>query len=195
MRPLLNRLKARYKWEFHTFKVDQLETFVSDFTEVYNDAWKHNPQYVPLHLEQVKELFKEMKPVLDPDLIYFAYRDSRPIAFFVALPDINPLLRKTGYSGGLLFKLKWLWYRKKVTLPIAKGLIFGVVESEQNKGVLLALADSFYQGVVKLNRYRWLELSWIGSFNPKMLSFVSRLKAKPHKFHRTYSLDINNRIT
>lgn len=51
--------------------------------EVYNHAWNENVHGVgKMQMEQVEALFKTIKPILDPNLLYFAYYKGRPIGFF-----------------------------------------------------------------------------------------------------------------
>ena len=60
------------------------------FLTIYNKAWNLNVHGVGgMDKEQVEVLFKTLKPVLDPDLLYFAYYKGEPIGFFIMIPELN----------------------------------------------------------------------------------------------------------
>jgi hypothetical protein len=44
----------------------------------------------------------------------------------------------------------------------------------------------FHQGMLALNRVDSMELSWIGDFNPKMISMLQSLGAYKTKTHHTF---------
>ena len=58
-------------------------------------------------LEQIEALYRKLKPILDKELIYFAYFKNRPIGFFIMFPEINQLIKqmkgKINFPGILKF--------------------------------------------------------------------------------------------
>jgi hypothetical protein len=139
--------------------------------EVYNAAWAGHGGLKQLRKEQVIQMFKRMKPVMDERLVWFAYHQQKPIAIFTNLPDLNQWFKYLNGKFDLLHKLKFLWVKK--TKPCKKwtGLVFGVVPEWQGKGIdayMIGEADK----VVKLPSFQYTEyeMQWIGDFNPKMLN-------------------------
>jgi len=45
-----------------------------------------------LNNQQAQLIVKQMKPILDEKLIWFGYYKNEPIAFLLALPEVNPIL-------------------------------------------------------------------------------------------------------
>ena len=42
-----------------------------------------------------------MKPIIDPEIIFFAYFNDEPIGFFIMVPDLNRLIGKFNGKFGL----------------------------------------------------------------------------------------------
>lgn len=187
---LLERLRQKRTWTFRSFNFKEREDFIEDLVCVYNEAWADMGLARPLQISEVRAMFRSMKPILDPRLTVFAYLDERPVGFFIALPDMNEIMSRLGPKMNLWNYMKLLWYKRKSVISTAKGLVFGLIPEVQRTGMGLAMADVFERNL-QGSRYKYIELSWIGGFNPNMLSFVEKIGAKPYKKHHTYIMDIN----
>ncbi len=153
---------------------NEIPKFAADFATVYNAAWAGHGGLKELKKEQVVQMFKKMKPVMDERIIWFAYHNQEPIAIFVNLPDLNQWFKYLNGRFNLLHKLKFLWV--KSTKPCKKftGLVFGIVPEYQGKGIdafLIMEADKY----VLKSPYTEYEMQWIGDFNPKMLNVAQGL--------------------
>ncbi|MEJ7627783.1 MAG: hypothetical protein WKF35_13040 [Ferruginibacter sp.] len=159
--------------DFHAEHIDKnkIEKYAADFTIVYNKAWAGHGGLKQLSREQVIIMFKKMKPVMDENIIWFAYYKKEPVAIFVNLPDLNQWFRHLNGKFDMIHKLYFLWLRffkknKKFT-----GLVFGVIPEWHGKGV-----DSFIIGesakIIQSDKvpYTEYEMQWIGDFNPKMIN-------------------------
>lgn len=155
---------------------NKLDQYAVDFTEVYNAAWAGHGGVKELKKEQVVTMFKKMKPVMDERVIWFAYRQEKPIAIFVNLPDLNQWFKHLNGKFDFLHKLKFLWV--KATKPCKKftGLVFGIVPEWQGKGIDAFVVGEAYKDVHKPGfPYTEYEMQWIGDFNPKMLNVAQGL--------------------
>lgn len=146
-----------------------LEKYAGDFATVYNAAWAGHGGLKELKKEQVVQMFRKMKPVMDERIIWFAYQHEKPIAIFVNLPDLNQWFKHLNGKFDLFHKLKFLWVKR--TKPCTKftGLVFGVVPEFQGKGIDSFMIGEAYKTVVQLE-YTEYEMQWIGDFNPKMIN-------------------------
>ena len=95
-------------YSFKHFESKNFEKFAADFAEVYNDAWSDFENFMPIKYETIRESFRQMKPIVDDKIIWFAYYNDEPISFVVSLPDINPILKKLNGRLDLWGKLKFL---------------------------------------------------------------------------------------
>lgn len=155
-------------------ELGRLHQYALDFTEIYNKAWAGHGGMKQMRVEQVDHLFKQMKAVIDPKLIWFAYHHDKPIAMFVNVPDLNQWFKYLNGKFGLLQKLKFLWIKKTRFNKKFTGIVFGIVPEFQGSGV-----DSFLiveaEKVVRFTPYTEYEMQWIGDFNPKMINLIKGL--------------------
>jgi hypothetical protein len=163
---------------FHVdyFNKKDLQKYAADFTTVYNAAWAGHGGMKQMKKEQVAAMFRQMKPVMDERMIWFAYYKDNPIAMFVNIPDLNQWFKYLHGKFDLLHKLKFVWIRKRKKGTKFNGLVFGVVPEYQGKGI-----DAYIVGeadkTVKLPSFEYYEyeMQWIGDFNPKMINVAQGL--------------------
>ena len=159
----------------HIYK-NQLEKYAGDFATVYNKAWAGHGGLKQMSKEQVLLLFKTMKPIMDENIVRFAYYKDEPIAIFVNLPDLNQWFKHLNGKFGLLQKLKFLWLKKFKPNKKFCGLVFGVVPEWQGKGVdAYIIGQSAKVVQAEESPYTEYEMQWIGDFNPKMLNIANSL--------------------
>jgi hypothetical protein len=171
-------------YTFEHLRAAELGRFAADFIEIYNDAWQGFKNFVPITLPVVLESFKKMKPVMDEKLIWFAYVKGEPVSFIVVLPDANQMIKPLKGKLGLIGKLKFLYYRRKGADRM-RAVVMGTKKAFQNHGLESALFIKLKEYVLPLNKYRELELSWVGDFNEKMLAIHEATGAVFGKKHLT----------
>jgi hypothetical protein len=120
-------LAANPDISFGTIKKNNLEKYAVDFVEVYNKAWAGHGGLKELSKDQVMLMFKKMKPVMDEDIVYFAYHKGIAICMFVNLPDINQYFKHFNGKFGLLQKLEFLWRQRFRKARKFVGMVFGTV--------------------------------------------------------------------
>ncbi|TDN36394.1 hypothetical protein E4631_08805 [Hymenobacter sp. UV11] len=164
------------------------EKMARDFHHIYNLAWGRHAGVKPMTLDQARNLVKEMMPVLDEDILAFAYHDDEPVAFFLNLPELNQIFKHIGHRLNLIGKLRFVWARWRYMRRTDKkllGIIYGVVPEFQGTGVDLALITWTQDRFIKVG-YQDIEMNWIGDFNPRMLVTTRSIGAKIVKTHATY---------
>lgn len=162
------------------------------FLEVYNKAWVGHKGVKPMSKLQAEATFKQMKPIADMKLIWFAFYKGKPIAFFISMPELNQLFKHLNGKWNIWSKLKLYYLLKTNACKKALGIVFGVVPEHQRKGVESALVIAYTKMAWKKNfQYNDFEMNWIGDFNPKMMRVVEQIGGKLHKTHITYRLLFN----
>lgn len=177
----------------YTFKhldTNQFDKFASDFQEIYNDAWKDFKNFTPLEMETIKESFRQMKPIMDPKIIWFAYYNEEPVAFILCLPDVNQILKHVKGKLDLIGKLKFLYYKKTTTVDRIRIIIMGCKQKYQHLGMESALIRCLQNEVLPRNTVKTVELAWVGDFNQKMIAIHEATGAVRDKVHRTYELNL-----
>ncbi|MFN8135394.1 MAG: hypothetical protein U0Z17_09275 [Bacteroidales bacterium] len=179
-------VRQKPEYNFRHFSYKHTEKFIADFMEIYNDAWQFHENFTPTDPQAIRLMLAELKSLLVPEFVWFAYHGDEPIAFELMLPDINQLFR---YFNG---KINW-WGKLKVGL-IGKKRIFtrtrivimGVKPRYQKSGIESALFWHMNTVMQKNPQYTEIELSWVGDFNPKMRMLHEAVGGKFSKRHITY---------
>ncbi|MFT4522298.1 MAG: GNAT superfamily N-acetyltransferase [Bacteroidia bacterium] len=184
---IANRAIEQGGFTFKHLKTNDLHRYADDFTHIYNLAWQQHAHFLPLKSSDVLLEMEMMKPIVQEDLIWFAYYNDKPVAFYASLPDVNQIFKKVGPNLNALGKMKFLWHRAFTKITRVRGIVFGVVPQCWGKGLESALIMKVYEVLKNHPHITATELSWIGDFNPKMLRLLARLGAKESKVHITYN--------
>ncbi|MDH4059032.1 MAG: hypothetical protein OEU76_09715 [Cyclobacteriaceae bacterium] len=154
---------------------------------VYNNAWAKRGEIPELTEAQARHLVKQIKPILDEKLIWFGYYKDEPVAFFLALPEVNQIFKHVNGKLDWIGKIKFVCHTLMKTNKKAFGILFGVVPAHQGKGVDGALIEAWRVGADKSKLpYKNFEMNWIGDFNTKMINVVRQINAEVVKKHATY---------
>lgn len=182
-------VERRNGYVFKPFDPSRLEKFAMDFKEIYNDAWKDFENFTEVTDATIRETLAKIKPIMDPNLIWFAYTDNyEPVAFVMILPDTNELIKGLNGDLNLMGKLKFVWNKFTVKHKKMRAVIMGTKEQYRNQGLESCLFMKLQEYVQPLGHYEELELSWVGDFNSKMLALHQALGATYAKKHSTYLL-------
>lgn len=171
-------------YDYRILDFAQMDRFADDFVQVYNEAWCFHEDFEPLDRAGIQQQFRKMKSAMLPELGIFAYHNDRPIGFFISILELNEVFKDFDGKLGLWQKLLFLMRRKRIRT--ARGIVFGITPDYHNKGIEAGLIMKSYEVLKKINRFDKVELSWIGDFNPKMLSMLKALGAQLSKTHHTY---------
>ena len=181
----IDRLGKREGWRIRSVDMKRLKDEIRVVEEVYNSAWERNWGFVPMTPAEFASMAKEMKTVVDPDLVLIAEKeDGEPIGFFLALPDLNQIFIKIR-SGRLLpfgiFRL--LFGRKKIRT--ARLLTLGLKTGYQASGIGAAMYTRAFQ-VGAQKGYTQAEGSWILEDNGRMCQAMEKIGAYVYKRYRVY---------
>lgn len=184
------RLFANPDYSFPPTTMKDLPKLAEDFRAVYNSGWADFMGVQKLSSEEALSYVNDMKAIIDPRIITFAYYKGEPIGFFVNIPDINEAIYHLGGKFNWWAKLKFLYYMKISRRPKrVYGMVFGVSAEFQGRGVEAAMIRCFEKVAAEnRNRYANLEMAWVGDFNPLMMrmceSYVMAVKFKRHVTYR-----------
>ena len=183
-----DRILKNPDYSVHTYGDIGKDRAIEALLEVYNKAWNLEVHGVEgITREQVEDLYKSLRPIIDKDLIYFAFYKDEPIGFFLMFPEINQAVRHLNGKMNLWGILKFMYYRHVKKIDVALGQLFGVVPEFQGKGIEAAMIKRFTERIVEQKSdYEYLELNWIGEFNPPMIHLMEYIGAKVARTHVTY---------
>jgi hypothetical protein len=173
-------------YRFETFTFEQQDKYINAFVTVYNQSWSKITGTASLSYEKVANLFKEIKPILDPMFINFGFYNDEPIALFVQIPDFNQIVKRLNGKFGWYEKLLAAYHIYRKTNRKLYGVVFGVIPAFQGKGVdggLVAFSSNIHY---KTRRYDYIDMNWVGDFNPLMIAVCKQIGAEVRKQHVTY---------
>lgn len=162
-------------------------TLADKIRYVYNKAWAKRGEIPELTETQARHIVKQMKPIMDEKLLWFAFYKDEPVAFFLSLPEVNQIFKHVNGKLDLLGKLKFVYHRWRKTNKKAFGILFGVVPEHQGKGVDGGMIMAFKKVMQEeYLRYEEYEMNWIGDFNSKMIRVAEQVTPNVVKRHATY---------
>jgi GNAT superfamily N-acetyltransferase len=185
LRNAMARLAQRAGVTIRSVRMKDLKSEVAKVQDVYNAAWSRNWGFVPMTEGEFNHMAKEMKPVVDPDLVLLAEKaDGEPIGFLLALPDLNRAFKHLRDGKLLPFGVfKFLWHKRKI--DTARILTLGLKPGYQHLGLGAAMYTRLLQiGVEK--GYKAAEGSWILEDNHEMCVALEKLGADKYKRYRVY---------
>ena len=188
-------LSNRPGYSFQHFETAKKDKFVSDFVEIYNSAWAvFKEDFMPLAPEVLDATFRKTKAIIDEDIIWFAYFNDKPIAFFILLPDLNQIIKPFNGKLHIWNMLRFVWAKTTHKMTRMRAVAGGVDPAHQNSGVESAIFYKLYHVFKSRPWYKELELSWVGDYNPKMTAIYEALGAHRAKTHITYRYLINDKL-
>jgi GNAT superfamily N-acetyltransferase len=150
---------------------------------IYNDAWEKNWGFVPMTRSEIEHLAKQLKPVVDPEIVVFAEVRGEPIAFGLGLPDYNQALKHTGGELLPFGFLALLWHRRKINQ--ARVLTLGVKSGYRSSGVDALLYHELFHRCHRQG-YPKGEFSWILEDNLAMRRPLENMGGVQYKTYRVY---------
>ena len=189
-------LSKRPGYSFRHFEFRNKEKYVNDIVEIYNSTWSvFKEDFTPLDPVILEESLEKAKQIIDEKIIWFAYFNDKPIAFFVLFPDLNQILKH--FNGKLHFwnKIRFVYYKLTHEMSRMRALVGGVHPTHQNSGVESAIFLQLYNVFKKKPWFKELELSWVGDYNPRMIAIYEAIGARKAKTHITYRYLINKKLS
>jgi GNAT superfamily N-acetyltransferase len=158
---------------------------------IYNQAWEKNWGFVPFTEAEIVHMAKEMKPLIVPGGTLIAEIGHEPVAFVIAVPDINAAFHhingRLTWFGIPIGLIKLLYYFRFKTRT-GRLIALGVVEKYRRAAiaemlVLQVMDEAFKRGFTG-------ELSMTLEDNVMVNRFIEAVGAKRYKTYRIYTRKI-----
>lgn len=181
-------MKKRTKITIRSINLKEYWKEVEKVKIVYNSAWAPNWGFVPLTEKEIIHLAKELRPAIDPDIVFMAEENGKPIGFSLTIPDMNQAIKA---AKGRLFPLgllKILWRTRKI--DGVRVVIMGIIpEYQKIRGIdSIFYWETYRRGTAK--GYKWGEFSWILENNVMMNRAAQLMGARVYKTYRMYQMPI-----
>ena len=185
--------KTRKRIQTRALRKSDFDNELQIIFSIFNDAWAQNWGFLPFTEKEFAHLAKDLKLLINDQLVRIAYVDDAPAAFIVLLPNLNEVIRDL---NGSLFPTGWikmLW-RLKVKCPQSgRILLMGVLSKYQDSMLGAALAyrviDDVHEAGVKCG-IKNAELSWILEDNLGVQAIIEDVGGRVYKTYRIYSKEL-----
>jgi hypothetical protein len=161
------------------------------FIDILNEAWSSNWGFVPFTETEKAYGAKKLKPIILQDTNMIAELDGEPVAFMMALPDLNQKLR---HMGGRLFPFNWaklLWWLRDPKDADFRVPLMGVVKKYQNSRMASQLAfmmiEYIRRNAVAKHGAKRGEVGWVLDDNQGMIAIADAIEAKINREYTIYS--------
>lgn len=158
--------------------------------DIFNDAWSDNWGFVPLEPDEAQHLARELRPLIAAHRVCICEHKGESVAMFVAIPDVNQAIAK---SGGDMLPFGWLKlltglygrYPQRMRTPLM-GVRKQLQGSRWGGALALAMIETVRPAVVERGA-NWAELSWILEDNIAMRNILVEIGCEIYKTYRIYS--------
>jgi hypothetical protein len=184
---IAGRVEEEHGLVFRNMRRRDFEAEVRRFTEVYVEAWRDNWAFVPPTDNEIREMARELGPVLDEEwAMIMEERDGgKVVGACLTLPDYNQVLRVV---DGRLLPFAWIKaLRARRRIDSFRVLALGVKEEYRRTGVAARLYKEHWDLVTRPGtRMPGGEMGWILETNTAMNAGMEAMGGKVVKTYRVY---------
>ncbi len=187
IRRVAELVRKRYKITMRNPDMKDVKGELRRLKEIYNNAWEKNWGFVPVTDAEVDSMAEEIVPIVDPDVIFFAEVDGKPVGVILPLPNYNEVLI---HMNGRLFPFGWakfLWYRRKIKL--LRTFAMGVIKEYRNRGVDALMYYEMAKAALKRG-YTKTEMSWTLETNTVVNNTLRNLGGEVYRIYRIYQMPV-----
>jgi hypothetical protein len=157
---------------------------------ILNDAWSKNWGFVPFTEREIAYGAKKLRPLVREELTRIAELDGRPVAFMLALPDVNEPLARIGsrlFPFGWITMLRWL---RKPRARTARVPLMGVLKEFHNSRLASQLAfmmiSEIREDTTRANGTERGEIGWILEDNQGMVAIADAIESEINREYAIY---------
>lgn len=188
---ITDRIESSPGVNLRPIDMKNLERDAEYIRQIYNKAWSEQDieerehEFTELSREDVRQMVKQLKPIMIPESVLIAFVGDEPASFIVCVPDLNEISAET--KG----KLKW-WhlpklFRFKRRAKHLRTTVYGTLPKYRKLGLE---ALTFVRGIQMTKAaaptLEYLEGTWVSEKNWLMQRSLEALGCHHHKTHRTY---------
>ena len=183
LRRVSELVKTRQSLVIRTLNMKDFDNEVRTIRDLYNRGWSRNWGEVPMTDEEFMYSAKDLKAIVNPELVQIVESKGVPVGFALTLPDLNQIMIKN--KGGYLlpFLFRYLFFKKRINA--ARIVILGVLPEYVNTGIGGVL---FYEAGTRAvaRGHPTGEASWILEDNVMMIRGAELMNGERYKTYRIY---------
>ena len=179
----IERLRSRRNVTVRPINMRDFKADVYRITDIYNEAWSANWGFVPITEAEAEHMAKSLKLAVIPELALIAEVDGEAVGCFVAVPDLNPALKRMHGRLTPWGLVSFLYHRYRTdTIRVA---MVGVKKRYRRLGIDLLLLDRVWE-LAPPKGFRRAELAWVLEDNELMTRAIDQVGGILYKRYRLY---------
>jgi GNAT superfamily N-acetyltransferase len=180
---IMPRIEKNGKYTIRKLNLKDFDNEIKTAAIVYNEFEQVNSIFTPMTMDEFNYMGKDLKTVLDPDIVFFAEIDGKPVGMMLGVPDANVALKAAHGRMWPFGIIRMLVASKKIHR--IRVLSMGVLKEHRNKGIDLAFYYYGYKyGVPK--GYWGAEMSWVEEDNVAMNNTAAKLNGQRYRTYRVW---------
>jgi GNAT superfamily N-acetyltransferase len=183
--------KVRQRGKLHVRRLDMkdFDQEVERVKKVYNRSWERNWGFVPMTDPEFEHMGKQLKTIIDPELVVIVEADGEIVGFGLTLPDLSEPLRlaypRPGFPEALtMLRLLWHWKVRRRVQWI-RVFALGVLPEYRGQGVDALMYLETAKSALRRG-YQRAEMSWILENNMMMNRGIRFMGGEVYKTYRMY---------
>lgn len=182
---IAERTEKKSKVTFRTLNLKKWNEELDTMFEIYNSAWESNWGFVPMTKDEFYHTAKDLKSIVDPNLVHFAMVDGAVAGFILTLPDLNQVFKQipSGRLGpSAIYKI--LTAKKRINR--VRVITMGIKKEFRKIGLETLLYKHNHIAIKKNPLIKNIEMSWILENNLEMNKPLIRMGGPAYKRYRLY---------
>jgi hypothetical protein len=168
----------------------EMERRAKEVFQLFNQAWNPIWGHVPLTWSQFRYLMENVKPLIRPQLAHLVLDHDRMVGFGLALPDLNPLVKKLNGRLTLWGKLRLLYAAKYGPIRKIRAMVVGIGQQYQLRKLHQAMILRSYIYLVKHTQCQMADLSLIPENLHHWIKVLLAFGAQRYKVFRVFEREI-----
>lgn len=166
------------------FNIRDFDAEVERIVEITNEGVNGNWGFVPVQDDERDALAARLKPIVDPDVLWFIEHEGKPVACSMGFPDLNIPIRK---SGGRLLPFGW-WglIRARKRLEDYRLWSLAVRPAYHGRGLDALLYINLYRAIKARKKGLRLEANYVLEDNPHIVIGLEKLGLERIKSYRVF---------
>ncbi len=186
----LEHVKERNEFTWRCAQKETMSEDIHTMLDIFGESWAKNWGFSPMSLAEAKNHVQGLKSVLDPEFFVLFFHGDKPAGGMLALPDMNPLLKRL--NGRLGISAPWhLWRTKKEIQGTYRMVLFGIREEYRMLGLPLLLFNYMVEQGKKMPHFTSVEGSWTLEDNGMINDLMEDFGGVMTKRYRIYRKELS----
>jgi GNAT superfamily N-acetyltransferase len=184
---IAEKMRKREGITVRPVRMKELSKEIALIKDIYNAAWERNWGFVPMTDHEFDHLARELKAIVEPELVLIAEVKGEPVAFSMTLPDANFALKAAGgrlTRYGLPIGLAKLVLASR-RIDRLRLITLGIKEGYRRRGLDAILYLDTLRTAHRLG-YRGGEISWTLEDNQLVNRAIESMGGQRSKTYRGY---------